>query len=335
MPISDVAFSSSPQVQTGDADEASDILSRVYLPLVLRPTGAEALDMHMRAEELSMLTAGYVHFGTEVFIGSDEMPVYCVEAPLSGVARNIWRDGRVERTTVGTAAVLTPGMPVNLNWSSDCREICVKVSETQMRTQLETMLGRSVDRRITFARKMNLNTRASYDWFGLVRTLAREAGRTNGLLTHRLAVDNLQRQLVEGLLLIQPHNYSEELAAEQRPAGEAAVKRAVDLMHAHPEISWDTAGLAHATGVTARALQKAFQRYGHPPPMTCLRRIRLERVHTELIDSDSGATTVTAVAGRWGFVHLGRFADQYRKQFGHSPSATLRGTVMNKAATPR
>lgn len=62
----------------------------------------------MRAEELSMLTAGYVHFGTEVFIGSDEMPVYCVEAPLSGVARNIWRDGRVERTTVGTAAVLTP-----------------------------------------------------------------------------------------------------------------------------------------------------------------------------------------------------------------------------------
>lgn len=99
-------------------------------------------------------------------------------------------------------------MPVNLNWSSDCREICVKVSETQMRTQLETMLGRSVDRRITFARKMNLNTRASYDWFGLVRTLAREAGRTNGLLTHRLAVDNLQRQLVEGLLLIQPHNYS-------------------------------------------------------------------------------------------------------------------------------
>jgi AraC-like DNA-binding protein len=335
VPISDITFDSSPQIQTGDADEASDILSRVYLPLSLRPTGAAPLDMHMRAEELSMLTAGYLRFGTDVFIGSDEMPSYCIEAPLSGVARNVWHDGRMERTTVGMAAVFTPGMPVGLDWSSDCREICVMVSEAQMRAQLETMLGRPVQKRITFARRMNLNTRASYDWFGLVRILAREAGRTDGVLTHRLAVDNLQRLLVQGLLLIQPHNYAEELAAEERHASAAVLKRAVDLMHGHPETSWDTAGLAHATGVTARALQKAFQRAGHPPPMTYLRRLRLESVHTQLTDSDPGATTVTAVAGRWGFVHLGRFADQYRRQFGESPSETLRATVRRHPAGPR
>jgi AraC-like DNA-binding protein len=335
VPISDVTFSSSPQVQTGDADEASDILSRVYLPLELRATGTQPLDMHMRAEELSMLTAGYVRFGTEVFICSDEMPVYCIDVPLSGVARNAWSDGRMERTTVGMAAVFTPGMRVGLDWSSDCREICVKVSESQMRTQLEMMLGRPVQRRITFSRKMNLTSRASYDWFSLVRILAREARRPDGVLTHRLAVDNLQRLLVRGLLLIQPHNYAEELAAGERHASAAVVKRAVDLMHAYPETCWDTPGLAHATGVTARALQKAFQRSGHPPPMTYLRRLRLERVHTDLMDSDPGTTTVTAVAGRWGFAHLGRFADQYRRQFGESPSETLCITVREDPAGPR
>jgi transcriptional regulator GlxA family with amidase domain len=182
---------------------------------------------------------------------------------------------------------------------------------------------------------MNLNTRAAYDWFGLVRILAREAGRTDGVLTHRLAVDNLQRLLVQGLLLIQPHNYAEELAAEERHASAAVVNRAVDLMHEYPETSWDTPELAHAAGVTARALQKAFQRSGHPPPMTYLRRVRLESVRTELTNSDMGATTVTAVAGRWGFLHLGRFADQYRRQFGESPSETLRATVRKLPEGPR
>jgi transcriptional regulator GlxA family with amidase domain len=32
---------------------------------------------------------------------------------------------------------------------------------------------------------------------------------------------------------------------------------------------------------------------------------------------------VTAVAWRWGFTHMGRFAIAYRRRFGESPSATL------------
>jgi AraC-like DNA-binding protein len=327
VPTSDVMFDSSPQIKSGDAEEAADILSRVYLPLELRPVGAEPLDMHMRAEQLPMLTAGYLRFGTEVFIGGDEVPAYFIEAPVSGTAQNSWRDGRTERTAVGSAAVFTPGMPVDLNWSNDCREICLKVSEAQMRAELESMLGRQVHRRIAFARKMTFNTRASRDWFGLVRILAREARRIDGVLTHRLAVDSLQRQLLQGLLLTHPHNYSEMLATGELCASTGAVSRAVDLMHTYPEIAWDTSGLAHATGVSSRALQKAFQRSGHAPPMTYLRRLRLERVHTELTTNDLGATTVTATAGRWGFVHLGRFADHYRQHFGQSPSETLRARV--------
>lgn len=324
MPISDVTFNSAPPIQTGDADEATDILSRVFLPVELRPIGTGPLDMHMRAEQLPMLTAGYLHFGTEVFIAGDDVPTYLVEAPLSGVAENAWRDGRTEWTSVGSAAVFTPGMPVDLKWSSDCHEICLRVSETQMRAQLEAMLGRPVRHRITFARRMNLNTRASSDWFRLVRILAREAGRTDGVLTHRLAVESLQRQLLQGLLLTQPHNYTEALTAGDQGARTTVVNRAIDLMHAYPESDWDSASLAHATGVSARALQKAFQRCGHPSPMAYLRRLRLDRVHEELTSSAQGATTVTDVAGRWGFVHLSRFADHYRQQFGQKPSETLR-----------
>ena len=334
LPIEDI-FDSSPRIQTTDVDEATDVLSRVYLPVTLRPVGSSSLNMDLKAEELPMLTAGYLHFGTDVCIRGDDIPAYYIEAPLSGTAVNVWRDGRLEKTTAGSAAVFTPGMPVDLNWSGDCREICIKVTEEQMQRQLETMLNRPVRKRITFARSMNLSTRGSRDWFGLVRLLAREAGQADGILAHRLAIENLQHLLVQGLLLIQPHNYAEALADDEACASTAVVRRAIDLMHAHPETPWDTVHLARATGASARALQKAFQRSGHPPPMTYLRRLRLHEARAELSAHGPNELTVTAVASHWGFLHLSRFAEQYRQLFGESPSETLKNEHTENSETPQ
>jgi hypothetical protein len=106
MLIEDI-FDSSPRVQTTDVDEATDVLSRVYLPVKLRPAGSNSLDMDLRAQELPMLTAGYLHFGTDVCISGDDVPAYYIEAPLSGTAVNVWRDGRLEKTAASSAAVFT------------------------------------------------------------------------------------------------------------------------------------------------------------------------------------------------------------------------------------
>ena len=315
-------FESSPRIQTNEVDEATDVLSRVFLPLTIRSAGS--LNMDLKAEELPILTAGYLHFGAAVDIRGDDVPAYFIEAPLAGTAMNRWPDGRAERTAAGSAAVFTPGTAVDLNWSADCREICIKITEEQMGRQLERMLDRPVRKRITFARGMNLCTQVSSDWFGLVRLLAREAGRADGVLGHRLALDNLQQLLVQGFLLIQPHNYAEALAADEPSASTATVRRAIDMMHAHPERSWNTFDLAHATGVSSRALQMAFRRAGQPPPMTYLRRLRLHEAHAELASHCPSTITVTTVAGRWGFLHLSRFAEQYRQLFGESPSETLK-----------
>jgi AraC-like DNA-binding protein len=58
-------------------------------------------------------------------------------------------------------------------------------------------------------------------------------------------------------------------------------------------------------------------------PMAYLRRIRMDRVHEALAAAGPGET-VTAVALRWNFHELGRFAGAYRRIFGETPSATLR-----------
>ncbi|UXA10400.1 AraC family transcriptional regulator [Mycobacterium sp. SMC-8] len=243
---------------------------------------------------------------------------------------NRWRDGESIRTTTGAAALFTPGTPCVL----DCDQVCLKISESQMRWQLEAMLNKPVRKRITFDRRINLNTAAECDWYYLLRLLARQAWQPGGLLNHQLAVGNLQLLLIQGLLQLQPHNYTDALSGREGPASAAVAKRVIDLMHAHSQKPWSTAELARVTGVSARALQRSFERSGHPSPMVYLRRHRLHHVRAELIAHSPPSVTVTMVAGRWGFLHLGRFAIQYRQLFGESPSQTLRSSAQPPRPVP-
>ncbi len=322
--MSELAFDLAPEVRTTDVDEAADALGRLYVAAELTPIGTKSVNMQMNALQLPLLTAGYLGFGVDVTIRADDVTAYYIDAPLSGRAVSRWRDGGLVKTTTGSVAVFTPGTPCVLDWSGDCGQVCLKVSEPQMRWQLEAMLNRPVRKRITFDRQLNLSIPAANDWYNLVRLLAREVWQPGGLLNHQLAVGNLQLLLIQGLLQIQPHNYTEALTECAVPASTAVAKRAIDLMHAHPETPWSTAELARATGASARALQRAFERSGQPPPMMYLRRLRLHHVRAELAANSPDSLTVTTVAGRWGFVRLGRFASQYRQLFGETPSETLR-----------
>ncbi|WP_068176398.1 AraC family transcriptional regulator [Mycobacterium sp. UM_CSW] len=331
--MTELPFDLAPEVRTTDIDEAASALGRVYVTAELVPNKTNSVGMHMNAAQLPLITAGYLGFGADVTVRANDVTAYYIDAPLSGSAVNRWRDGELVKTTTGSVAVFTPGTPCVLDWSGDCGQICLKVSEPQMRRQLEAMLNRPVRKRITFARQFDLSTTAAHDWYHLVSLLAREVGRTDGLLNHRLAAANLQLLLIQGLLQIQPHNYTEALAESEGAASANVAKRAIDLLHAHPETMWSTAQLARQTGVSARALQRAFERSDQPSPMAYLRRLRLHRVYTELAASSPDSVTVTMVAGRWGFVHLGRFAGQYQQLFGETPAETLRHRVADALPT--
>ncbi|WP_052503578.1 AraC family transcriptional regulator [Micromonospora haikouensis] len=105
----------------------------------------------------------------------------------------------------------------------------------------------------------------------------------------------------------------------------AAVRRAVAYIEQYADQTLTVTDVAVAAGLGARALQQAFRKYLDTTPTRYLRQVRLERVHTELQAAEPGAgLTVAAVAARWGFAHLGRFATEYRRAYGRPPSQTLR-----------
>ncbi|MGD9620332.1 MAG: helix-turn-helix transcriptional regulator [Mycolicibacterium sp.] len=103
-----------------------------------------------------------------------------------------------------------------------------------------------------------------------------------------------------------------------------ALQEALDFIHANSRYDITIQDVAAAAGVTPRAIQYAFREHLDTTPLEYLRRCRLERAHRELLAADPARDTVTAIAGRCGFSHPGRFSSEYKKTFGTEPSNTLR-----------
>ncbi|GAB6984931.1 helix-turn-helix transcriptional regulator [Nocardioides pyridinolyticus] len=113
--------------------------------------------------------------------------------------------------------------------------------------------------------------------------------------------------------------------ADRTDATPATLRRAVAYLEANPDLDLGVTEVAAACHVSVRALQLAFRRHLDTTPMAYLRRVRLDRVHSELVAADpAGTVTVTEVAARWGVLGTGRFSAQYREEYGELPSETLR-----------
>jgi AraC-like DNA-binding protein len=113
---------------------------------------------------------------------------------------------------------------------------------------------------------------------------------------------------------------------DRNDAHTATLRRAMSFIEANPDLDISVTDIAQAAFVTSRAVQVAFRRHLDTTPMAYLRRVRLDRAHVDLAQARPGdGTTVSAVAARWGFSSLGRFARQYRETYGVTPSQTLHG----------
>ncbi|MFE2474850.1 helix-turn-helix domain-containing protein [Streptomyces sp. NPDC059389] len=149
--------------------------------------------------------------------------------------------------------------------------------------------------------------------------LARPAAR------EPLVVDAAARMIAAHVLTTFPNSaHPAPVPSDTRDATPETVRRAVAFIESAPDAEIGLVEMAAAAGVTPRALQYAFRRHLGTTPTAYLRRVRLDLAHADLVagDAASGAG-VAAIAHRWGFHHLGRFAAAYRAAYGHSPKRTL------------
>ena len=94
------------------------------------------------------------------------------------------------------------------------------------------------------------------------------------------------------------------------------LRRALVFINDHGDCGIGVSDIATALNVSPRSVQYMLRRHLRVTPVEYLRRAHLDRAHRDLQSADPAVDTVTAIAGRWGFIHGGRFSTAYKREFG-------------------
>lgn len=309
---------------THEVDDARALVTGTLPAFGLRLTERGArLDARMNAVDLDRIGLCALDYGAEVLITPNPWDsCFLVMIPLSGAAE-VSRGRERFVSTADVASVLSPAEQLTLRWAAGTPQLITRFARTDLETHLSRMIGRETRQPLDFSMGMELHRPACRSWMSIVDLLRREVESGGVMLTQPLAVSQLEGLLMTQLLLAQPSNYTPTLLEDQPRVAQPAVRRAMELIEGHAAEPLTVEDIAEAVGVSVRALQEGFRRHLETTPTAYLRDVRLDKAHTELAAGVPGATTVTDVAFRWGFAHLGRFSLAYRRRFGESPSETL------------
>ena len=311
-------------VSSVDIDQARSVLNRFYYPVAVGvPEGADNFGLAIEVIQLGPLTVGQLSFATPVTFRVAELDAYQVSMPTTGrmQARHA---GHEVVATPSTAVLFKPGNPVYTEHDANSAELAVKIERDALEQELAGLLGHPIEGPIDLPPAVDLSAGPGHSWSRLVRLLRDELEYRESLIYQPLIAEQLRSSVLSGLLLSVPHRYHEELTGPATAGPPRAIRRVLEAIHDEPERAFAVGDLASIAGMSVRSLQEGFRRHVGSAPMAYLQQERLLRAHETLRRADPVRVTVAAVAHRWGFAHLGRFASAYRARFGESPSETLR-----------
>jgi len=309
-------------VRTQNIDAAQAFLHGKGFELDVARRNVTSIDMCINCAVLPRLSVGYLQNGAPAATRSlTELEDYQVVLPISD-PMEAHIGGQDILCGPQRATVSSPRHDYRAKATGLGARFRVCITERAVDEQLGALLGEVPARPVEFARAMELSTGFGGQFARYVLAAANDFEHTNSIGTCPITTASFEQFIVCELLLHHPHNYSEALMRLERTIASRDVKRAIDYMHANLDTPVTIAGISLTAGVAGRTLFKHFRDARGVSPMQYLRSLRFEKARQELLNAEAGMS-VTEIATRWGFGHLGRFAVEYRKRFGESPSETL------------
>jgi AraC-like DNA-binding protein len=274
---------------------------------------------------LGALAIGISDISSSLEIGmADLEDSYYVNYPASGSMLARHRRRTVE-VSPGLGAVYHPVGPVAMTSSDEYRSYAVRIDRSAVNRAMEEQLGLPVPSDPVLDPRLDLRTDQGRRWDRLVRLVCDEAREAPSVLSHPMIAAPLHDAVVAGFVHATSHRWQDALSRPVRCWSRTPVHRAVEAIRSDPAQPFTPTTLARLAGASPRTLHDGFRRHLDTTPMAYLRAVRLQHAHAELRSTEPGRTTVAEVAHRWGFGHVSRFAQAYRRVYGRSPGATLRG----------
>lgn len=281
--------------------------------------GPDRIVGNLEARSFGGLGLTRLSYGAHMDVKTDPLGSFALlQIPVRGRASEPKANGR-HLFGLNDGQILSPTRPIDFSMHRNCTLLIARFDRLELETMLEALSddGYSGDR-IHSLWRCDLSSPAGRALAGQLSWLELELFRSESVL-ERMAPHFSNSLLANFLLAAVP-----ELTDTECELPTISVLRRVEAyMDAHLGEPLTVADLALVAGVPVRSLYDLFKRYKEQSPAELLRKKRLLASRRLLASVDEEETTVTNVAMACGFVHLGRFAEYYRAEFGEAPSETL------------
>lgn len=294
------------------------------LPLISSPLASSDLAQHdsrslnSRCSRISLDGFGVAdahHEGAFSVMIDSPVDVVTVFLPASGNAVFHWSGQQVKSPHVANA-------PLNARQDGIRSQLSLTIDTQSLRDKLSRMLDRTISGNLQIQPTLDLASSAGT----LMRELALSAHRglsAGGALrqcpsAYSSLLDAIEYLLIESCM----HRYTDELRRPSPSPTPRHVKRAMEFMEEHMAQPISLNDIAAAAKVSVRTLQHGFRQFRNTSPTMHLRDLRMCAARQELLQNGA-KISVSEIALKWGFTHLGRFAAEYKRRYGELPSKTV------------
>ncbi|HYB49939.1 MAG TPA: helix-turn-helix domain-containing protein [Burkholderiaceae bacterium] len=222
---------------------------------------------------------------------------------------------------VGVKEIVTEqeGTEVDFRGAKTCEYLVISIGVGLLERQAAARWGEPFESRVVDGR-MNLGSvtvraRLAHRWHSVFAQVQRDPVALSNPHVARVVEQNVINALLEA---------AGPPTGRSLPARrQVLARRAEEFIRGKMHVPLTLADVCEYSGASERSLHLGFLECFGMSPMAYLKVLRLNRVRRLLRDAPPGLS-VTEVAMRSGFRHLGRFATDYGHFFGERPSATLR-----------
>lgn len=304
-------------VRTTDEERATDAATRVASPHLLR-TSSGPFEWVLHAVKIGDSTLAYHSYrGAVEVVATQPTDFFVLQVLLRGEAEVSTAVGSTRLAAQGSACVLSPSEQFRMRFAPGTHQVFVRIPVPTIERSFGQLTGEGGGNKVVF----DLQTAPQSPWLSNLQLAVHTIDAIgSGAPPSPQLGGELERMIVSSLLLAQPHSASEIITQPATSRASRAVASIVQEIQSAPHQTVEFSELARAHGISLRSLQDGFRHQYGQSPSGFLRDCRLDMAHRLLVQDSQ--VSVTEAAFSSGFTHLGRFARDYRRRYGASPSTT-------------
>ncbi len=213
-----------------------------------------------------------------------------------------------------------------MRWHGNSPQLILKIDKEDLLQHCRQHLPDAPQHVPLFEAKLDFSTQGGAYFLQLMCTLIEALGCEQHPLHHPMAFKQFESSLFNSLIYGQQNSLLERIEqAKSQAISPYFIKRTEAFMRENLHASLTIEQLAEHAGVSVRTLFAGFKSFLNTTPMSYLKELRFEQAHIELMRNEH--ISVTDVAFKWGFTHLGRFSQEYKRRYGELPSCTRRASM--------